>query len=60
MAADAPSVDEIMTRIRAALDDPACSAVGLSRAEAEAFVSYFADLSTFAEFFEPKPRSDRT
>lgn len=58
MAADAPSVDEIMTRIRAALEDPACSAVGLSRAEAEAFVSYFDDLSSFAEVFTP--RSDRT
>jgi hypothetical protein len=54
--AERPSVDEIIQRIRAAIADPACTAFGLDRAEAEAIIFYFDDLSSFAEMFAPTPK----
>lgn len=60
MAADAPSVEEIVEGLRGLLKvrTNETDVVIMPRAHAEAIVSYFDDLSTFAQVFAP--RSDRT
>ena len=43
-----PTVEDIIEKLRKGLEDPACTAVGLERAEAQALVSYFDDTANFA------------